>query len=231
MALAPPSFGAGPEPSFSYDLSITPEKYGLRIRMSFAPDVSLARVVANLRNGALLQEFNPDADPIRTVNASGDRYDQIMSWKAFGIRTAQLSHCRESEAPGAWSRRCEVDTGALDAGKYTAWKRDEVRCGRAAGGGIGCDFEIEGRLKNFLFMKSSVLTLKAKRQALINWGRFWYLTESGSASTRLSNPLFDRSALKSDLESLLSSNLAAAKSRPGEFRLERHGLFSGSVVR
>jgi hypothetical protein len=212
-------------------LKIAPESYALDIRMSFSPDVSLGQVVAGLRNGALLHEFNPDADPIRTVGANGDRYDTIMAWKAFGIRTAQLSHCRETEGDGTWSRRCDVDTGTLDAGKYTAWKWDEVTCRSGAGKPLACAFRIEGKIKNFLFMKSSVLTLKAKRQALINWGRFWYLMESAGASTRLSNPIFERSELKRDVEALLSANLDEAKACPGDFKLQRHGAFSGPVIR
>jgi hypothetical protein len=214
-------------PSFGYDLSIEPEKYRLAIHMTFSPDVTLAQAVAALRNRALLHEFNPNADPIRILPISETSYGTIMSWRAFGIRTGQLAKCEEKQEDGSWSRRCDVRPEALDAGRYTTWKWDEVTCRKEkATLQLECAFDIQGRLKDFLFMKASVLTLKAKRQALINWGRFWYLLEAGGVSTRLSNPLFDRSPLKAEIEGLLAEGLPAAKADPAGFRLTKRGQFA-----
>jgi hypothetical protein len=200
--------------------------------MTFARDVDLPQVIAAMRNGALLHEFNPDADSIRELPLRDGSYGALMTWKAFGLRTGQLSRCVESAAGEmVWERRCEVLPDALGAGRYTAFKWDEARCTEAEGVGTECDLEIQGRIRDFLFMKSPVLTVRAKRQALINWGRFWYLLENGATSTRFSNPIFDRSNLKADIEAWSKDGLARAKAEGPAFALTRRASFSEEEAR
>jgi hypothetical protein len=209
------------DPAFAYDLAADDSGYRLRIEMSFSGSVGLARAIHGFRDPALLAEFNPAVDPVSNTPKDGKSYRSTMSFRTFGLRTKMVSECAEEGGvlEGFWKRRCRLDTSREEGGRYMDWKSDEVSCVAArAGSPLRCTLEIAGRIKDVLFMKSPVLTVKAKHRALLNWGMFWAYAENGSVSTALSNPIFERSPLRAELDSLLERGLRSARERRFSFR-------------
>lgn len=200
--------------------------------MRFSPDVTLARLVSNMNNNSLLHEFNPKADPIEIRSRSENTYEAIMSFRTLMFTTRVLSHCREEDPGQVWHRRCDLDPSELDGGKYQDRKYDEIFCNQRSPGELAsCTLEMGGNFKDQFFMKSSVISVWAKYQALINWGRFFYLLETGGISTRYSNALFDRSSLKEELDRMRESGLAQAKTSTVPFHFSRKASFSGPAIR
>lgn len=219
----------------------------MKIEMLFSPDVSFNGAVANLTNPALFHEFYSNMEPTQVKNfiRTGDSasYESILALnifgnffgkvfgkpfgRTFGIRTRMLSVCKEkiSDLPQKWQRQCNLKPSEYDGGTFMDWKSDEILCSsEKASGQVRCHLEVKGKLKDLLFLKSPVLTVKAKAQALTNWGRFWYYLNTGSISTKYSNLLFDQSKLNDDIHKFLEDGLKKAK-LSSDFYLMSEGKF------
>jgi hypothetical protein len=203
----------------------------MAIDLSFSDDVSLARVVADFRDQGLLAELYHGADPVeiahRQSTPSGSlTYDSTLTVHNFGLATRMLSHCVETNpklSGREWSRRCVLDLSRFDSAKFMESKIDEVKCEETQT--VRCRLRVSGKLKDLFFLvKAPKLTVKAKVQALVNWGRFWFYAEQGSASAKLSNPVFDQSDLAKQIAKFEVEGLEAARKAP--FKLEARGEYA-----
>ncbi|MBI3554680.1 MAG: hypothetical protein HY074_00280 [Deltaproteobacteria bacterium] len=227
---------AAESPAFSYAIKATPAGYALFIEMVFSPDVSLSRAVANLRDELLVHELYPNAEPPVTsklVNTgTGLTYDHLLTISNYGLRTRMLSKCVESPLKTGvpWRRRCDLDAQAFDGGKVMGSKTDELTCAQAAPlAAVHCQLYVKGLIKDYLFISSAQLTVKAKAQALVNWGRFWYFTETGSISARVSNELFEHSEIAKNISGFTEAALKLAKKVPFDLAAQWH--FEGQAIR
>ena len=221
---------------FSYALKATPAGYLMHVEMLFGPDVSLNRAVANFRDANLVHELyansEPDVDTDVVHAGTAQTYQKLRVIKNYGLHTRMLSNCTESvlRTGMPWHRRCELDTAHLDGGKVMGSKIDDVVCSQAgARGQVACQLEVTGLIKDYFVISSSILTVKAKAQALTNWGRFWYFTETGSISARYSNELYDHSELARNVEGFSEAALKLANQTP--FELAAQWRYEGQVAR
>ncbi|MBI3542580.1 MAG: hypothetical protein HY075_04820 [Deltaproteobacteria bacterium] len=223
---------AAEKPSFSYVVKADDGGYAMRLAFVFSPDVTFSRAVANFRDDALIHELHSGSLPAesRGVGSGSLTYQKLTAFKTFGVKSAMLFECREEVARGRleWRRRCDLDLTQLGADKLMTRKYDEVTCRQATpAAAVSCTLDVAGQIKDYLVFKSSKLTIRAKAQALTNWGRFWYFTETGSVSAELSNALFDRSEIARDVAGLLDAGLEAA-SRP-TFVFEARKTFDSEI--
>ena len=202
----------------------------MHVDMSFSPDVSLGQIVSLLKNPSVLPELSPNVDSVKIPAGSPTAYDSTLTVKVWGLKSSYLSHCQERVTEGGqgWERFCQMDTVQLDAAKTMKYKTDSIRClASREAAPLSCILDVHGAMKDFLFMSGTTLAVRAKHQAIQNWGRFWYLAESGGLSTKISNPLYDRSEMKADVDQLLvEASSAAKKSSASEFHFVREKVFN-----
>jgi hypothetical protein len=200
---------------FKYHLEMKPEGYRLGMDMDFGPAVTLAQVIFNLNDPGLFPRLNSTMLPSKISNRHDDTYEMITSFKVAGWKAQMLFNCNEQAESDSYHRRCSLDVPRLNASLFMDAKSDEVTCSQIKGQErVHCHFDVAGKIKSVLFLKSETLTLKAKYQALLNWGKFWYFTQQGSSSARFSNELFDRSDFKKDIDDFL---VTAPQVRDGKF--------------
>lgn len=203
---------------FKYHLEMKPEGYRLGMDMDFGPAVTLAQVIFNLNDPSLFPRLNSTMLPSEILNRHDDTYEMVTSFKVAGWKAHMLFNCNEQLETDSYHRRCTLDVPRLNAALFMDSKSDEVACSQTKGEDtVHCHFDVTGKIKSVLFLKSQMLTVKAKYQALLNWGKFWYFTQQGSCSTRYSNELFDRSDLKKDIDDFL---IKGSTERDGQFSLQ-----------
>ncbi len=210
---------ADEKPSFLFDIVADDSGYVMKIAMTFSPGIPLRQVVANFRDPDLVHELHSHST-LEKTHIDSSRFEKLLTVKTFGFKTRLLSHCVESDSqdPTQWSSRCELDLQKFDAENLMRSKIERVLCTQATSlAPVRCTLDIRGGIKDYYIISSAKLTVKAKAQALINWGRFWYFTEAGSISPRTSSDLFDQSDLARQIEVFLNDGLTAAKIKP--FRL------------
>lgn len=203
---------------FKYHLEMNPGGYQLGMDMEFGPAVTLAQVIFNLNDPNLFPRLNATMLPSEISNRHDDTYELIASFKVAGWKAHMLFNCDEQIDSDSYHRRCSLDVPRFNASLFMDSKSDEVTCTQLKGEDrVRCHFDVNGKIKSVLFLKSETLTLKAKYQALLNWGKFWYFTQQGSCSVRYSNELFDHSDFKKDIDDFL---VTAPQERDGRFSLQ-----------
>jgi hypothetical protein len=220
-------------PEFSFELTITQDKYVLKMHETFSLDVSLTTAVDDLRSGDLLMAVSPKIYTVTKKTVTENTYQQTMGVIAVGVKqlksiaykSALISDCTEDgdSANTKWHRHCKLRTDIGDGGQSMNWKYDDVQCRQASiGQPLVCDFDIEGSAKaiyvgGFKIQSAPQLALHGKYEALRNFGRTWFFTQTGSVSPVYSNGLFDASTLGAEIHQAFKDGLKAvrtAKSQP-----------------
>lgn len=224
--------------SFSYDFDVKAGTYRSDLDLKFSPDVNLSRLVQNIKSETLLSELNPAMERGEIIEKEAGRSDSILAFKVLGLRFEMLSHCQEafSDNGSLWDRQCVLDPAERNARYFMSSKSEQIHCEQKAGDGPQCHVSIHGSLKKLPLLSLAKLTVKAKVETLVNWGKFWIYTQGGSVSTRLANERYEQSPLKSDIERMQSEGLGAAESagddlqlkKAGDFRLPDHGSLGAS---
>jgi hypothetical protein len=202
-------FGLNPSQAsdFKYHLVMRPEGYRLSMDMDFGPAVSLSQVIFNLNDPSLFPRLNSAMLPSAISHRPGGTSEMITSFKVLGWKAHMLFNCNEQFDKNSYHRQCVLDVPRLNAALFMDSKSDELTCAKNGDGPVHCHFDVAGKIKSVLFLKSETLTLKAKSQALLNWEKFWYFTALGSSSVRYSDELFSQSELKKDLDDFMSGGL------------------------
>lgn len=213
--------------SFSYDFDVKAGSYRADLDLKFSSDVTLARLVQNLKSETLLSELNPVMERGQIIEKDAGRSDSILIFKVLGLRFEMLSHCQEefSESGSRWERQCILDPAERSARYFMNAKSEQIRCERKSGNGPQCHVSINGSLKKLPLLSLAKLTVKAKVQSLVNWGKFWIYTQSGSLSTRLANERYEHSPLRSNIERLQSDGLSEAASEGDGLHFTKAGNF------
>jgi hypothetical protein len=219
---------------FQYDLSIKPENYLLKIRMSFTHAVTLGQVKNNFKNGLLLTQVSSSIRSVESIPSDQEQYQLKMKVRSFGIGSILISDCVEKSDPSTWQRACQLRTDLEDGGTYMEWKRDTIVCHEdAATRKVECEVSIEGlckavRFLGFTIVSGESFTIRAKHPALYNFSRLWWFTNEGSISIRSSIAEFDHSELRRKIDSMLDQGLKILRhdkvfADHGEFKItEKH---------
>ena len=204
LASVPASPSGTNSPSeFSYDLRVSSDGYKLKMSLLFSPGVTFPSVIAQLKDPHAMARLNPSMLPTETSDAQdgGLSYRQRMGFKLLGMKFRWASDCSEKRDIAKWTRHCDLDLNEGDAARLMKRKMDEVTC-ETQGEQVRCEFAIDGDVKAFPFVGPARSNVKAKHQALLNWGRFFYMMETADISSALALERFDRSPLKKKFDEL-----------------------------
>jgi hypothetical protein len=207
-----PSTALGQESPGSFDsrVSLDQGAYVMNVEMTFAAGIPMREIVAALKNPWLPTEINPamkvERKNVEIQNGSNEiHFDSVLTLSSFFLKSHFVSQCHESFDGALFKRQCTLDTTLAQGGRFMEYKNEDLKC-QNEGAQSRCRLRVIGKLKNIFFLKKEWLAVKAKAEAVKNWGTFWCYVNEGSISVKQSRQCYDQSSLPSQVQAFQKSN-------------------------